>query len=58
MAQRLKQKIGNRAKGRQNSRHRPKYERQRIRTERNKHERRRKHLERHSNDLQAQKLYG
>ena len=58
MARKSTQKLGNKAKGRQMSRHKAKYERQRIRTERNKAKRRKKHLERHPNDLQAQELYG
>jgi len=43
-------------KDRQNSRHKAKYERQRIRTERNKRIRREAHLKKHPNDLQARKL--
>ncbi len=58
MAKRLGRKLGNKAKDRQNSRHACKYERQRVRTERNKVLRRENHLELHPNDLQSKKLYG
>ena len=48
---------GNKAKDRQHSRHKVKYERQRIRTEANKVRRRRKHLIKHPNDFQAKEIY-
>jgi len=58
MARQQRCSIGNKAKARQSTRHKAKYERQRIRTEANKRKRRRVHLEKHPNDLQAKRLYG
>ena len=58
MAKKQRQKLGNKARGRQISRHKAKYERQWIRTEKNRIKKRKKHLTKHPNDLQAKKLYG
>ena len=58
MAKQQKARMGNKAKARQNARHKVKYEKQRVRTEANKRKRRKLHLAKHPNDLQAQKLYG
>lgn len=58
MARQQRSKVGNKAKARQNMRHKAKYERQRIRTEANKRRRCRRHLEKCPNDLQAHNLLG
>ena len=53
MAKQTKGRFGNKAKARQSANHKVKYERQRVRTEKNKLKRRKKHIEHHPNDLQV-----
>lgn len=53
MAQRTTQRIGNKAKGRQHSNHKAKYERQKVRTWKNKIRKLKKHLLRHPKDQLA-----
>lgn len=48
----------NKAKARQSTRHKAKYDRQRVRTEANKRRRREIHLAKHPNDFQSHRLYG
>lgn len=47
-------RLGNKARGRQISSNKAKYERQWFRTERNRLKKLRKHIDRHPNDLPAQ----